>query len=76
MTALSGASCDLPLEDACLDILGRLATSAKDRKDLDFGATIPMEELMAIVDAWLLQGTKGERRLLLCMHLFRLLIII
>ena len=62
MVALSGASCDLPLDDACLDILWRLALIAKQDVDTSFGAGIPMGVLMTILDAWLQQGTKGERR--------------
>ena len=60
MAALSGASCDLPLEDACLDILYRIAVLAKQENDASFGAGMPMDMLMTIVDAWLQQGTKGE----------------
>ncbi len=68
MVAFSGASCDLPLEDACLDILWRLAVVAKQDNDASFGAGIPMGVLMTIVDAWLQQPTKGEPRPLPCMH--------
>ena len=75
MVAWPGASGDLPLEDACLDCLFRLAYTTNHRKGGSgkFARAVPMEKLLRIVDAWLLQATRGNYHPLLCAHLCLLL---
>ena len=62
LVAWTGGPGDLPPEHACLDCLLRHAYVMNSQRSGSYAARIPMEPLLRIVDAWLLQDTEGEDR--------------
>ena len=67
--AWTGGPADLPPEDACLDCMRRVAVELNERHIGSHAARIPMEPLLRIVDAWLLQDTPGKDRSVLSAHM-------